>query len=131
MPKVEPKVKVIYLRCPNCGEEDEKVIYCTACDSPMDVVKVEMRGEDEVVIDSTITKGEAGEESEDELVIKSVGGASVAADDPNIGDIAEGGGFSLGDIFAEGDETGFTADSGGDEAPIDDVEDVLNRLDTE
>ncbi len=128
VPKVEPQVKVIYLHCPNCGEEDEKVIYCSQCDSPMDVVKVESRQEDDVVVDTSVSKDEAGTVPEDELVAKS----SVASEelgDPVVDRMVEDGGFNLGDIYSDGDETGFSADSMGDEDSS--LDEVLTALDDE
>jgi hypothetical protein len=128
VPKVEPEVKVIHLHCPNCGEEDEKVVYCSQCDSPMDVVKVETRGEDEVVVDTSVSKDEAGEEPEDELIAASTHGATAdPLVDPDVDQIVEGGGFNLGNIYSDGDETGISHDAGDDETTIDEVMDSLDR----
>lgn len=126
VPKVEQKVKVIQLHCPNCGEEDEKVIYCSQCDSPMDVVKVEDRNEDEVVVDVAISKDEAGEEPEDEVV------GAPAPGDSAVDHVVEDGGFApLGDIFSDGDETGLTTgtDTGDDSDAS--LGDIMSALDGE
>lgn len=126
VPKVEPKVKVIHLRCPNCGEEDEKVIYCSQCDSPMEVVKVEVRGEDEVVIDAAISKDQAGEEPEDEVITKasSAVGANILADS-SVDASIESGGFSLDNIYSDGEEIGSVGDVSEDQ----DIDKIMDSID--
>ena len=130
VPKVEPKVKVIHLHCPNCGEEDEKVIYCSQCDSPMDVVKVEDREEDEVIVDAAVSKDEAGEASEDEVVgAPAPEEAGESLDDPEAEKIVAGG-FSLGDIYSDGDEVGLSTGSAASDDDSDvSLDDVMNALD--
>lgn len=53
---VATKVKVVKLKCPNCGEEEERVLYCGQCESPMDIVEVLERDENEVNNDIAVSR---------------------------------------------------------------------------
>jgi len=127
--KVEQKTKVVMLHCPNCGEDDEKVIYCSQCDSPMDVVKVVERDEDEIDVDVDISKEKAGEPKEEDLVVAATTDPGVA--DPEIDSLIEKGG--LDNIFAGGDETDVPLVGSDDDETDPDMspEDMISALDEE
>jgi len=123
---VAAKIKVVKLKCPNCGEEDERVSYCEQCEGPMDVVDVLERDENEVNNDIAVSKVVTNSDSEsgdDEVNSKDVVPSEA---DVELDGIMEKG---LGDIFP-GDSN--PSDSGGDSgAESMDLNDALDALDNE
>lgn len=123
---VATKVKVVKLKCPNCSEEDERVLYCSQCESPMDVVEILERDENEVNNDIIVSKDVSGSNrgSDD---------ADVTAEDVvpsesavEMGEIMEKG---LGDIFPGDDNPGNSDSDGGVDGM--DLNDALDALDNE
>lgn len=105
VPVAEQKVTVVFLRCPNCGEEDEKIIYCMNCDTPMKVEKVVERSKDEVVTDVDVVVDRAGDPDDIGDVVSA---GSESEDDVdeliesgNLGDIFHGEGGSAGSLGEE------------------------------
>ncbi len=122
VPAASHKVTVIKLHCPNCGEEEERILYCDSCDSPMNVISITERDEDDVQTDiavSNVKKEVAEDEDEDG------GGTGDAALDE---EVAEGG-VKLDDIFpsGEGNEDGLDNPDAG----FDDMDKVVDILDQE
>lgn len=79
VPKAASKVKVVKLKCPNCGEEDEKVLYCGQCEGAMDIVEVVEREIDEVENDVAVSKVVNSSSNDD--IANSSGDDDVTADD--------------------------------------------------
>ncbi len=127
VPEVQKGVSVVVLHCPNCGEEDEKVFYCSECDSPMEVSKVDEKKEDEVENDITLDKDKAGESTAEEPDEED---DVTGADDRDVKKVIETGG--LDDIFSEGGGGPETsADSEDDSEDEVTLEDALNTLEDE
>ena len=122
VPKATPKVKVVVLHCHNCGEDDEKVMYCANCDSPMDVVEVQERLETDIENDGLVSREKVddsdvtSDELEEDLGV-----------DEGVDDLIEQGGLQ--DIYSEGDAGGPS--SGGMSGGDDDLDDIVSALDDE
>lgn len=124
---VATKIKVIKLKCPNCGEEDERVLYCDQCESPMDIVDVIERNENEVNNDIAVSKDISGSD-------KRIGGdgkvtsGEVIPTEASVGmeQIMEKG---LGNIFPGDDSHGDVSGSGGVDGM--DLNAALDALDNE
>ena len=124
VPKIQHTLKVIHLHCSNCGEEDEKVLYCSHCDAPMDVVEVEERPEEEVENDVVVSKGKAGDDDEDEDIVTGTSGAV----DEDVDNLIETGG--LDPIYSE--EDGFGLGLGGSDDDLGmNMDDAVSSLDDE
>lgn len=120
------KVKVVKLKCPNCSEEDERVLYCSQCESPMDVVEILERDENEVNNDIVVSKDVSDSNSgsnENEVSAEDVVPSESAVE---MGEIMEKG---LGDIFPGDDNPGNTDSDGGVDGM--DLNDALDALDNE
>jgi predicted RNA-binding Zn-ribbon protein involved in translation (DUF1610 family) len=117
--KADNKVTIVKLVCPNCGAEEERLMYCDECDHPMNVEETEDRDLDSVENDITVSK-----ESVDGGEVLDEEGATGNMEDPEVDDLIENG---LVDIFPDdGESTGGSGD-GSDM----DLTDVLEALDNE
>lgn len=124
VPKAENSVKVVVLECKNCGEREEKVHYCESCDSPMDVVDVHMRGETDVIADSTVSKENGDDKPEDEVTEAELG----LGEEDDVDSIIKNGG--LGNIFSEGDGAGDVGSSDETDTEMT-YDDMISTLDEE
>lgn len=122
VPKVEKKVTVIHLYCPNCGEEEEKVLYCQHCESPLEIKEAENRPEEDVELDDTVVKDveENGSDTDDEPTEDIL---AQTSEDGDVDDMIRGG---LDPIFAGG-EGGSVSSSDDSDIPVDDVVDSLDQ----
>ncbi len=113
----DKKIKAVKLVCPNCGEEETRVIYCDKCDTPLEVVEV-------MDMDKNEAKGNAGvvhdnnkDKQEDEQVTES---DLVGPDEGNV--MSDG----IGEIFPGDKSVDSIAD---DEVEgFENFEDVVNAL---
>ncbi|MBN2100735.1 hypothetical protein JW710_02485 [Candidatus Dojkabacteria bacterium] len=128
VPASSSKVTVIKLHCPNCGVEEERVIYCESCDSPMDFDSVEERETEEVENDVAVSKdvANASDDSGDDSA-QAAGDDSTVVDDEMEKIINEEG---LGDIFPGSSEMDEDTEESGPDGDMD-LSDVLDVLDNE
>ncbi len=87
----EDKVFVVKFKCPNCGEEEERVVRCSHCETPMKFVDQTQKKSDDLLEDASAA---ATEESVTSPVVAE---ADDVPSDPYFDEIVEKGG--LGDIF--------------------------------
>lgn len=119
----EEKIQIVKLHCENCGEDEERVLYCSSCDSPMHVVSVVQRDDDDVqtgIAVSSVKKDTngAGEDIEDE--VDSVKTAELDG-------MVESGDLNLGEIFPGGKADRDDMDNPPDIENMDDAFEALNR----
>ena len=117
-PKVETVDKTIsalHLKCTNCGEEEEKVLYCEHCDAPLEIKDVKEKDDEDVEND------DGGDKEVEDLV----GGTSESVDS-----LIDTGGLT--NIFGDGGESVATSDDGDDDGGKDmSLSDMVSTLDDE
>jgi predicted RNA-binding Zn-ribbon protein involved in translation (DUF1610 family) len=120
VPVKNHKMKAVKLVCPNCGEEEVRILYCNGCDSDMDILEI-------VEMDKDEANGNAGvvhdkeekddiEDSEDDVTESDILGNE---DDP----MKDG----LSDIFPGGDDMDQPTDDELNDMSMDDVVDILDE----
>lgn len=120
---VDKTISVLHLRCTNCGEEEEKVLYCSHCDAPLEVRDVKEKDDDEVENDDTLANNKGNDDGGDKEVEDLVEGSSEDVDD-----LIETGGLT--NIFGDGGGSISTTDDENGEEEMD-LSDMVSTLDDE
>lgn len=113
------ELKAVHLVCPNCGEEETRIIYCEACDAPLEVMDVVSMEEEEVKGNAGV-KHDNGADKEDEHEDSVTSGDLLEEEE----DVMENG---LGDIFPGEDSLDNVSETEG----FENIEDVVSALDEE
>lgn len=126
-------VHVVYLSCPNCGEEEEHVVFCSNCSQPMKVINVvEKFGEEAEEFMKKLNlkkKLESDEVDSMDDDIDETPNVIILSDDEHIdadGSIEDGGEVDLGVIFPSDNEEESPAGT-----PDPDLTEALEQLDEE
>jgi hypothetical protein len=73
-PKVPVKndeLKAVKLVCPNCGEEETRVIYCESCDTPLEVMDVVSMGKKEAKNNAGVKHDNGNDKDKEESISSS------------------------------------------------------------
>ncbi|MBN1617765.1 hypothetical protein JW887_00275 [Candidatus Dojkabacteria bacterium] len=130
------KVRVLHIKCTNCGEEDVKAIYCDHCESPYLDIEIVEKNLDDVENDDSIVKTSCSHDikATEKAATEPDAEADTESDivgSPDENDVWESG---LGEIFPGSeygdDEDGTHGDDhseGADDLDLNDMVDILDN----
>jgi len=117
VPVKDDELKAVRLICPNCGEEETRIIYCESCDTPLEVMAVVSMEEDEVKGNAGVKHDNGDEEEEEDVSSSDLLGEET---DPMSG--------GIGEIFPSDDSLDTISD---ETEGFENIEDVVSALDEE
>jgi hypothetical protein len=120
---------MVKLRCPNCGEEEERVMYCDQCDEPMDIVEIVDKDEDDVqtgVATNSVKVQNSNDSDEDKNKDE-----DLVGEDPEVEKMIKDG--TLGNIFETGEAGGAEEERMGENpaSPDMSMDEIVDLLDKE
>lgn len=120
IPVKEQKIKAVKLVCPNCGEEEVRIIYCNACDSEMDIIEIVEMCKDEANGNAGVVHDKPEVEDIDDAE-EDVTESDLIAEEEDVMEIG------LGDIFPGSDDATQTTDDDMEDMSMDDVLGILDE----